>query len=154
MMPQVIDARQAAAYAGCSRDLPAAFTEQRTMSNAAAVAQAYLDTWNEPNPTRRAELLGQHWAPQAQYVDPLMAGVGHAQISALVDAVHQRFPGFRFRLAGVPDGHGDHLRLAWTLGPDGAPPPIEGSDTVQLHQGRIAQVVGFIDKAPAGATAA
>jgi len=30
-------------------------------------------------------------------------------------------------------------------------PPIEGSDTVQLHQGRIAQVVGFIDKAPASA---
>jgi hypothetical protein len=77
--------------------------------------------------------------------------VGHAQVSALADAAHQRFPGFRIRLAGVPDAYGNHMRLAWTLGLDGTVPPIEGSDTVQLHQGRIAQVVGFIDKAPASA---
>ena len=61
-----------------------------------------------------------------------------------------RFPGFRFTLLGTPDGHGDYVRLAWALGPDGSPAPIEGSDVVTLEGGRIRRVIGFIDRAPAG----
>ena len=119
------------------------------MWDAASVAKAYLDTWNEPSLQKRREVLEKHWLEDAQYVDPMMSGVGHEQISGLVSAVHERFPRFSFRLTGVPNGYGDYVRLSWSLGADGEVPPIEGSDVVRVRQGRIHSVVGFIDRAPA-----
>ena len=119
------------------------------MSDAMAIARTYLETWNETSAERRRSILSQHWTQDATYVDPLMQGEGRAQIDALVAAVQQRFPGFRFVLTGAPNGHGDHVRLSWSLGPAGAEPPIAGSDVVNLAEGRIRQVIGFIDRAPA-----
>lgn len=121
------------------------------MSDAATIAQAYLDTWNETDATRRARLLREHWSNDAQYVDPMMSGSGAEQIGALVDAVQQRFPGFRFVQLGTADGHGARVRLAWSLGPDGAEPPIKGSDVLELRDGRIRRVIGFLDQVPASA---
>jgi len=45
-----------------------------------------------------------------------MIGEGPAQIGALIGAVHERFPGFRFALLGTPDGHGDHGRFSGRSG--------------------------------------
>ena len=121
------------------------------MKEPQAIAQAYLETWNETDAQRRSALLRQHWTTQASYVDPLMQGSGEAGIAGLVGAVHQRFPGFRFTQIGTPDGHGDYVRLSWALGPEGQQPPIEGSDVVIVKDGRIDRVIGFIDRAPAAA---
>ena len=119
------------------------------MSDPAAIAHAYLDTWNETDAQRRRSLLRRHWTNDACYADPLMRGEGEERVDVLVAAVQQRFPGFRFRLIGTPTGHGEYVRLAWSLGPQGGEPPIEGSDVVVLQDGRIRQVIGFIDRAPA-----
>ena len=118
------------------------------MSDPAAIAQAYLATWNEADAARRASLMKQHWSEDAVYADPLMAARGAGQISGLVAAVHERFPGFRFKPLGTPNGHGKFVRLAWTLGPEGGEAPIEGSDVVVVDAGRIREVIGFIDRAP------
>ena len=83
---------------------------------------------------------------RAEY--PLSRHLAGAKIAAYIGGVHQRFPGYRFALLGEPEGHGEHLRFSWSLGPDGAEPPIEGSDVVSLESGRIASVVGFLDKVP------
>jgi hypothetical protein len=81
-----------------------------------------------------------------------MQGSGRSQISALVGAVHQRYPGFRFALKGQPDAHGDRMRFSWTLGPSGSEDLIEGTDFVQLNQeGRLQSVTGFLDKVPVAA---
>ena len=116
----------------------------------ASIARVYLDTWNETDAERRRRLLQQHWTEDAAYADPMASVQGADPIAALIGAVHARFPGFRFTLLGTPDGHGDYVRLAWALGPDGSPAPIEGSDVVTLEGGRIRRVIGFIDRAPAG----
>jgi hypothetical protein len=121
------------------------------MTDPSSIAQAYLDTWNEASDEKRGLLLERYWDAQASYVDPLMRGDGRQQIAALVGAVHQRFPEFRFRLLGTPNGHGDYVRLAWALGPGAVDAPIEGSDVVCLRDGKIRSVIGFIDKAPAAA---
>ena len=78
-----------------------------------------------------------------------MRADGTVQVAGLVAAVQQRFPGFRFALTGTPDGHGEFVRLSWSLGPEGGAAPIEGSDVVELRDGRIGRVIGFIDRAPA-----
>lgn len=119
------------------------------MNDAATIARAYIDTWNALDGEQLGSLLAHHWAPDAHYGDPLMEGDGHASISGLVQAVQQRFPEYRFALKGQPDGYGETVRLSWTLGQDGEPPAIEGSDVLLLRQGQIERVIGFIDRMPA-----
>jgi len=121
------------------------------MSDPVFIARAYLETWNELDGAKRQALLKKHWADEATYVDPLMSADGSEKISDLVGAVHARFPAFQFKLTGTPNGHGKYVRLSWSLGPDGAEPPIEGSDVVVVEYGRICQVIGFIDRAPPAA---
>ncbi|MFM9921567.1 nuclear transport factor 2 family protein [Variovorax sp. H27-G14] len=119
--------------------------------DATTIAQRYIAVWNETDAARRAELIEAGWTVNALYVDPMAQASGHAQISALVGAVHQRYPGFRFNLLGQPDAHGDHVRFSWTLGPSGAQDLIQGTDFAQLDAGKLRSVTGFLDKVPAGA---
>ena len=120
------------------------------MNDPQSVAERYLAAWNETDAPARRRLLAEHWSADAHYADPLMQGSGHDAIDALIAGVQQRFPGFRFVLRGRPDGHGDCVRFGWSLGPAGAPAPIEGTDVVRLAGGRLHSVVGFLDKVPAG----
>ncbi|HUN50533.1 MAG TPA: nuclear transport factor 2 family protein [Candidatus Sulfotelmatobacter sp.] len=118
------------------------------MSAVQKIAEDYIRLWNETGAAARAGILQAAWTGDASYVDPLARVSGHEAISALVGGVQQRFPGFRFKLRGKPDGHGDYLRFSWSLGPDGIEAPIEGSDVLVTRDGRIAQVIGFLDKLP------
>jgi len=112
------------------------------------IAQHYIAAWNETDAERRRDLIARTWTADATYVDPLMAGSGQAEVSALMDGVQQRFPDFRFALIGAPDGHGDHVRFSWGLGPAGADAPIKGTDFVRLEGGRLKTVTGFLDQIP------
>ncbi len=118
------------------------------MTQAQQIADRYIAAWNETDEAARAALLGRDWTDDATYVDPLAKVSGRGEIGALIGGVHARFPGFRFALSGPPDGHGDHVRFSWTLGPEGGEAPIEGSDVVMTFGGRIACVIGFLDKVP------
>ncbi len=114
----------------------------------------YLAVWNETDAVRRRALIAGTFTEDAQYVDPVMQGGGHDGIAALVQGVHQRFPGYRFRQVGQVDGHNGYLRFAWELGPADEPAPIAGSDVARLaDDGRFAWVVGFLDRVPASAQA-
>lgn len=113
------------------------------------IAQQYIAAWNETDAPRRRALLAEAWADDATYVDPLMAGRGRSEIDALMAAVQQRFPGFRFALIGKPDGFGDKVRFSWGLGPEGADAPIKGTDFVHVEGGRLKTVTGFLDQVPA-----
>lgn len=121
------------------------------MTDLQTVATTYIDLWNENDREARRALLAAHWTPGATYIDPMAAAQGPAEISDLIASVQDRFPGFRFRLLGQPDGHGPNLRFSWGLGPDGAEPPIKGTDFATLQEGRLASVVGFLDALPSGA---
>lgn len=109
----------------------------------------YIAVWNEPDAARRAGLINELWTADASYRDPLMQGEGHAAISQLVAAVHERFPGFRFSRIGAADSHGDHLRFSWALGLDGEEAMIKGTDYAVLEGGRLRSVIGFLDQVPA-----
>jgi SnoaL-like domain len=119
------------------------------MTDHKAVANRYIDLWSERTPSRRREMLNQNWTTDAKYVDPLMSGEGHDGVDALVAGVQQRFPDFKFRLIGEPNGFGDHIRFSWGLGPDGGDTPIKGTDFAVLSDGRIRSITGFLDQVPA-----
>ena len=120
-------------------------------NDAQTVAARYIELWNERNAARRREMLAANWTDNASYVDPIMSGQGRGQIEALIEGVHKRFPDFRFALLGKVDGHGNHVRFSWGLGPDGTDSPIKGTDIAVIDDGRIRSIIGFLDQVPAAA---
>ena len=122
------------------------------MTNYDEIAQRYIDTWNETDPSARRAAVDQLYTEDARYVDPLAAAEGRAAIAAMIGAVQEQFPGFVFRLAGPVDGHHNQARFGWELGPAGAEAPIVGFDVAVVDDSdRIQTVLGFLDKVPAAA---
>jgi hypothetical protein len=144
----VVDARGLDCHDSIRPEWPGGSLKDFKMTNAQLVADRYIEAWNETNSERRMALLRQHWSADASYADPIASVAGVGDIDKLIASVQERFPGFTFALSGRADGHGDHARFKWSLGPAGALPPIEGSDVVSLTDGRISRVVGFLDKVP------
>lgn len=118
------------------------------MTDASDIAAKYIATWNETDGEKRAVLIARHWSETPHYVDPLMSASNATELSGTIGAIHDRFPGFVFRLINRPDGHADYVRFAWGLGPEGRDTVIEGSDIIETRNGRIDRVVGFLDKMP------
>ena len=118
------------------------------MTDATEIANRYIALWNEKDGAVRQSLLAKHWAADATYVDPMMAGSGAGEIDALIGGVQARFPAFSFRLIRKPDGYGDQIRFSWGLGPEDDDSPIEGTDFVVIKDGRIQSVSGFLDRVP------
>ena len=87
------------------------------MTDVKTIARQYIDLWNERTPQRRHEMLAATWTNDARYADPLMSGEGHDGVDALIAGVQARFPDFRFRLLGEPNGFGEHLRFSWDSDP-------------------------------------
>ena len=121
------------------------------MTDINSIARRYIDLWNERMPSRRREMLSEDWTADATYVDPVMSGDGHDGVEALIAGVQERFPDFKFKLIGEPNGYGDHVRFSWGLGPDGVDSPIKGTDFAVIDNGKIRSITGFLDQVPAGA---
>ncbi|MEU9591046.1 nuclear transport factor 2 family protein [Streptomyces sp. NPDC048219] len=118
----------------------------------------YFAAWNA-GPEARAEAVAAAWTADGGYTDPLADVRGHEQITAVITAAHEQFPGFVFRLSGAVDGHHDTARFSWELVSEAAgdpagegSAPVAGSDVITLDgEGRIRAVYGFLDRVPAGA---
>ena len=120
------------------------------MTDPNMIAELYLASWNAA-PAERAAAM-DIWAATATYRDPLMAGDGRDGIAAMIDAAVANFPGHHFVLEGTPDGHGPFVRFSWSIRPvGGAGEAVAcGTDVVRLDgDGRIAEVIGFLDWAAA-----
>ena len=118
------------------------------MSDAIAIANRYIALWNETNDDKRQALIANAWTPDATYIDPLMKGEGHAGISQMIGAVHQRFPAHRFTLRGKPEGHNDRVRFSWTLATGDAKTVVaNGTDfALVTGDGKLKAVTGFLDQ--------
>ena len=62
------------------------------------VIARYLDCWNETDPAARRKLIGEVWAPDAEYIDPMAEAHGRDAIDATIGAVQDQFPGLVFPL--------------------------------------------------------
>jgi hypothetical protein len=119
------------------------------MSATRQLIDNYLRAWNETDAPRRRALIEEVYSERATYTDPMTQARGREAIDATVAAVQAMFPGHVFSLAGDVDAHHDLVRFQWNLGaPDAAEPLVVGFDVVELGNGRIDRVHGFLDKVP------
>jgi len=119
-------------------------------STAAALADQYFAMWNAADADRRAELIAGTWTEDGTFVDPSFETNGHDELNKLVGGAQQMFPGLSFVRIGDIDEHHNRLRWTWQLAADGTPPVAGGTDVVTLDaDGRIREVVGFLNFAPA-----
>jgi hypothetical protein len=113
------------------------------------VIERYIACWNQADPGLRRKLIDEVWARDASYTDPLGEAIGTEAIDATIAAVQEQFPGFSFTLLGPVDSHHHQARFTWGLGPDGVEPVVVGFDVaVAGDDGRLATVLGFLDKVP------
>jgi hypothetical protein len=54
------------------------------MTDIATTIDRYIAAWNEPDDARRRAIVGETWAEDGSYLDPLMAGEGPDQIAAMI----------------------------------------------------------------------
>ncbi|MEW2155938.1 nuclear transport factor 2 family protein [Streptomyces sp. NPDC007189] len=116
-------------------------------------AARYFEAWNATEPEALRKAVAAAWTADGGYTDPLADVRGHDGIAAVIAAAHEQFPGFFFRPLGAVDGHHDTARFGWELvsEADGSA-PVAGFDVVTLDgEGRIRQVLGFLDRVPAQA---
>ena len=112
----------------------------------------YIALWNETDGERRRVLIERTFAAGATYVDPLAASEGHTAIDAMVAAVQQQFPDYRFRRKGAVAAHHDRIRFSWELAPENGPVFVDGTDFAVIADGRMASVTGFLDREPGAAS--
>jgi hypothetical protein len=112
--------------------------------DATTTADTYLAMWNEEDEARRAEIIADAWVADGRYLDPQLEAAGHDGLSTMVAAVHERFPGFRFRRTSAVDVHHDQIRFGWELvGPDGSV-AVGGLDVGEIDgDGKLRRITGF-----------
>src|SRR6476646_99673 len=111
------------------------------MSIVTTTVDTYLAMWNEDNPGRRAQLIEKAWATDGAYTDPMLQATGYDELTAMVEAVHQQFPGYRFRRLSGVDVHHDHARFAWDLTNDDGTVAVAGLDVAELApDGRLQRI--------------
>jgi hypothetical protein len=119
------------------------------MSALESVVENYVASWNETDPARRKSALAASCAGDASYRDPVMTSDGHAGLDAMLAGVQAKFPGFVLKRISKIDSHNGAVRFAWSLGPAAGPSVVEGVDFATLSaDGKLASIVGFIDKMP------
>ncbi len=126
--------------------------EDLYMSVNDSVIDRYIAIWNEPDAAQRRDLISWAFTEEAVFQDPVFSGEGHAGIETMLESMLAQLPGSRLALIGEPDIHHDWARFRWELFlPDGAESFIEGTDIGHIgDDGRFEELIGFLDKVPAG----
>ena len=116
------------------------------MSDIQKVTEDYIAMWNETDPQRRRDLIGQVLSDDATYIDPLMSGDGPDQIDAMIAGAQAQYPGHRFALVAGPDSHHDRARFTWALSANGGDRVAVGVDFATIAEdGRMDSVTGFLE---------
>lgn len=119
------------------------------MTDTQALVERYIASWNETDAGKRRDLIDATFAETASYTDPMMKSEGRGGIDQMLAAVQERFAGLTFKQVGRVDGYEDRVRFSWELGPKDGPSIAGGTDFATLDAGKLANIVGFLDFAPA-----
>jgi SnoaL-like protein len=121
------------------------------MTDLKSTVDDYIAAWNQTDADARLAAVARLWTDDGGYTDPLASVRGHDGVAAVIDGAQKLFPGHVFRLLGTPETHHGIARFQWELVPAAGGEAVAiGADTVVLTEdGKLRDVFGFLDKAPA-----
>jgi hypothetical protein len=113
---------------------------------------AYLATWNETDPAKRAALIERSLGADLWYRDPMLEADGRDAYDGMIAAVQSQFPGLVMRRTSPIDGHRDLVRFNWALGVPGEAPVFAGLDVAKTDaDGKLHRIIGFAGETIAAA---
>jgi hypothetical protein len=113
---------------------------------------AYLQTWNETDPAKRAALIEQALGADLWFRDPFLEADGLEAYDGMIAAVQAQFPGLVMRRTSPIDAHHDLVRFNWALGAPGEAPTFAGVDVAKTDaDGKLHRVIGFVGETIAAA---
>jgi SnoaL-like protein len=116
------------------------------MATAAELLERMLEgVFNEPDPQRRAAVIGEVFADDVVFADDERTVRGRDELAATVTGLLAQGPGLVFTPAGPFRGVGDLGMRPWRLGPPGGEPVLGGLDVAQVVDGRIARLWTVLD---------
>ena len=119
-------------------------TATSTAHDVEVTVDAYLETWNETDPAKRAALVERSLGADLWYRDPMLEADGLDAYHAMIDAVQAQFPGLVMRRTSPIDAHRDLVRFNWALGAPGEEPAFAGLDVAKTDaDGRLHRIIGF-----------
>lgn len=102
--------------------------------------------FNERDDTKRATAIAALYTPAPVMFEPSRPVHGQADISQVASDLLKQFgPTFRFKAEGVAVGHHGMATLRWSAGEPDLPPVVQGFDTAEILDGRIARLWVLID---------
>jgi hypothetical protein len=120
------------------------------MADIQDIVDRYIATFNEADAEQRRAKLQALYSADGTYTDPHVELRGPEQIDAFIAATRERFPGYEFRLGGPVDAHHNQARFHWHAGPSGdEEPTFVGFDVIVTDGGKVRDVYGFLEPAPA-----
>ena len=90
-----------------------------TTTTVEATVDAYLETWNETDPAKRAALVERSLGADLWYRDPMLEADGLEAYEGMIAAVQAQFPGLVMTRTSPIDAHRDLVRFNWALGAPG-----------------------------------
>ena len=121
-------------------------------SSLETTVDAYLESWNETDPAKRAALIQQSLGADLWYRDPMLEADGLEAYDAMIAAVQAQFPGLVMRRTSPVDTHHDLVRFNWALGAPGQDPVFAGLDVAKTDAaGKLHRIIGFVPETIAAA---
>jgi hypothetical protein len=102
--------------------------------------------FNERDGAKRALAIAALFTETPVMYEPQGAVHGRDAIDSVAGDLLQQFgPTFRFQAEGVAVGHHGMATLRWTAGEPGLPAVVQGFDTAEVVDGRIARLWVLIE---------
>ncbi|SHL94032.1 nuclear transport factor 2 family protein [Chitinophaga sp. CF418] len=101
--------------------------------------------WSERDAAKRATLITEVYTDDVEITDPHFVVHGHGDLQQLITNLQAKFPERAFRLRRPIEGHHNVARLFWQFGTADMPAQETGQDVFVLENGKIRQLLIFID---------
>jgi len=120
------------------------------MPTAKEVVEAYGASWNEPDESKRRELLDLSWADDGVFEDPRDRAEGREALLKLIAGFREAIQGASIVPTSGVDEHHGLIRFTWRIDDPQGKALLEGIDFGELApDGRIKRIVGFWGPPPA-----
>lgn len=109
------------------------------------IIEQHFAIWSERNAEIRASEISKVYTKDIEIIDPHSVAHGYKEAQELITNLQAKFPQRSFSLRKAIEEHHNVARLFWQFGTPEQPDQVTGQDVLILENGKIRQLLIFID---------